>query len=179
MRKHLEDIQKENLELFIYTTPSMERIFLLLKRDLRKTNIIGFLSVWTGDIQNIFENVCFSASINGYGPLLYDLAINDSTFTRNKFLTPDPSMTSKYAKNVWNFYFKNRKEEINLKPINDHIIGNNIHELNCLNYGYQFKTQLDLKNILVSEPRDIKERKFFQLKINRFFSKMFYINQSL
>jgi hypothetical protein len=177
MRKFVEDIKKDGLELYIYTTPSMERIFLLLKRDLRKTIIIGFVSVWVGDIDNQFENVCFSAALNGYGPLLYDLAMQDSTFNRKKFLTPDPSMTSKYAKNVWDFYFNKRREELIIKPINDHIIGS-VQESNCLNYGYQFKKEFNLDRIEIKEPSDIKVRKHLQLKINRFFSRMFYINQS-
>lgn len=174
MRKFIEDIKKDGLELFGYSTPSAERIFLLLKRDLRKTTIIGFISIWIGDVENEFENVCFSASLNGYGPLLYDLAMQDSSFKRKKFLTPDPSMTSKYAKNIWDFYFNNRKEELIIKPINNQIVGS-IHEFNCLNYGYQFKKELNFGEIEIKEPKDSKERKFFQLKINKFFSRMFYI----
>lgn len=44
----------------------------------------------------------------GWGPLLYDVAIEWATENGGKGLTPDRTSVSKWALRVWDFYLKNR-----------------------------------------------------------------------
>ena len=53
--------------------------------------------------------VASSEAMKGWGPLLYDVAIEYSTM-RGGGLSPDRTMVSDEAKRVWDYYLKNRSD---------------------------------------------------------------------
>ena len=54
-------------------------------------------------------NVYHASASSGWGPLLYDVAIEYATLKANG-LTPDRDSVSQEASHVWNYYFQNRKD---------------------------------------------------------------------
>ena len=55
--------------------------------------------------------VAVSRAAEGWGPLLYDVAIEHATINANG-LMPDRFVVSSEATNVWNYYLKNRKDVV-------------------------------------------------------------------
>jgi len=56
--------------------------------------------------------ILFSEASKGWGPLLYDVAIEIATM-RGGGLTPDRGTVSPEARNIWNYYFTNRSDVTN------------------------------------------------------------------
>ena len=54
-------------------------------------------------------NVAYSNADQGWGPMLYDIAIEWATQNANGLMA-DRSSVEQEAENVWNFYLKNRKD---------------------------------------------------------------------
>ncbi len=77
-------------------------------------------------------NVVYAGAASGWGPMLYDVAMELATQVGGG-LTPDRSSVSNDAQNVWSYYFNNRGD------VQSH--------------------QLDLKNIEVAYYVDLKLRK--------------------
>lgn len=60
-----------------------------------------------------FHSVTTSFARKGFGPFVYDLMFS----FLNGYLTPDRSSISDKAKNLWNYIFKNRRQEFDIEPI--------------------------------------------------------------
>jgi hypothetical protein len=59
------------------------------------------------------KEVARSAAVGGYGPLLYDIAMDDAGG-----LTPDRDSVSRSAQGVWRYYMGNR-DDVEKKPLDD------------------------------------------------------------
>jgi hypothetical protein len=115
---NLEDFKKEKNELFNLFNSEIEIPY-------------GYISFGT---RNSREKKCYNSftiyeagyTLKGWGPLLYDLALEYSTMFSNG-LTPDRNVVSPTAYNVWKNYFENRpdvaKSQLDIDNEQDYIYG--------------------------------------------------------
>lgn len=95
-----------------------------------------------GDKYKVF-NVSLSLveeNARGYGPLLYELALEYISKIPNAYFTSDRESVTDKAKGVWNYYFKNR-EDVEVKQFD--ITGDN-----SIKYGMEHLTKNDLTDDL-------------------------------
>lgn len=91
-----------------------------VNEDLKKT-MLGFITVMKKP--NIKSKIAYNAAQiimsnakNGYGPMMYDIAMQ---FCKQQGIMPDRHVVSPSAKRIWDFYFNNRKGDVLAKPIDD------------------------------------------------------------
>jgi hypothetical protein len=75
--------------------------------------ITGYFRITKDDCGWVVAN---SAAINKYGPLMYDIALS---YVGNQGLIPDRESVSDDARKIWRYYQTRRKNEINIRPLND------------------------------------------------------------
>ena len=84
-----------------------------------------------GECLGAYAVTWVSVSEKGWGPLLYDLAMEVAT-SKGSGLTPDRSSVSYEANKVWDYYLANRGdvEEVQLDDMEDHLTPGNSND-NC------------------------------------------------
>jgi len=84
-----------------------------------------------GECLGAYTVTWVSVSESGWGPLLYDLAMEVAT-SKGSGLTPDRGSVSYEANKVWNYYFTNRAdvEPVQLDDLEDHLTPGNSND-NC------------------------------------------------
>lgn len=116
-------LKNKNLCLFIYKKSDSYRVYLYDKTKIVNDNQIdlnGFIAY--GRIEREFDtpykayNTSYTVAEKNYGAFLYDtlLALSDK-----RGLCPDRGVVSDHAKNVWEYYFFKRDDEIITRPIDD------------------------------------------------------------
>lgn len=110
MRKTVEDAFKEVLKLVLFTHRT-ENYHVLLTPNLKE--VVGYVGTGCFDSEvdeerETVESVWYSAAKKGYGPLMYDIAMAESTTKRGKWLCCKDLTSTTQAKNIWNFYYHNR-----------------------------------------------------------------------
>lgn len=60
--------------------------------------------------------IIISYAKEGYGPAMYDIAMQ---YCKKNGIFPDRRQVSPSAKKIWDYYFKNRKGDVDAKPIDD------------------------------------------------------------
>lgn len=148
VRKHLEDAIKEDLKLLTINN-RCENYHILISSNLKK--IYGY--VGTGEFRSPPENpkfepdvesVWYSAALNGYGPLIYDLAMSETT-VKGKWLAPDINC-SPSARKLWNHYHTNRQHELSIKGLQarqDWLVDGFV----AFNYSYKLQIPLDASTL--------------------------------
>jgi len=129
--KSVNDILNEGLCLYVKQEPDEVLLFLYDPKKLTNENfkkykdindfvfnsIVGCSKM---DKHSFYPYKCWAVSYmaahKGYGILLYDVLLS---IAGKKGLMPDRSSVSNAAKKVWEYYFTNRKSEIETKPIDD------------------------------------------------------------
>lgn len=152
----ISDILKnKNICLFIYKKSDSYRVYLYDKTKIINEDQIdlnGFIAY--GRIEKEFDtpykayNTSYTVAINKYGAFLYDtlLALSDK-----KGLCPDRGVVSKHAKDVWEYYFTKRLDELIVKPIDDiddpitssKIDDGYVHEPDPLAYDFSNRNFID------------------------------------
>lgn len=82
--------------------------------------------------------VATAAAKNGYGPLIYDIAMRHVT-DNLCWLTCDRGMVSKPATKVWEFYYNNRTDVIKEKLLSPH---RQKPFMDCVNHKYKITSQV-------------------------------------
>lgn len=109
--------------------------------------IAGFLRISNVDFEMCDGSwvVTNSAARQGYGPLLYDIAMS---FISPQFLTADRDSVSPEAEKVWRVYYARRRSEFNVKPL---IQNYNCRNLNskepAVNYAFSIKQKLNYSSL--------------------------------
>lgn len=89
-----------------------------LYKTLKDPKIIAFAEM-SFDSKNPYDSYVLerTAAEKGYGPLIYDIMLSIAD-KKDRPVSPDRYSVSKYAKNVWDYYFSKRKDVSHL-PIDD------------------------------------------------------------
>lgn len=122
----ISDILKnKNICLFIYKKSDSFRLYLydktkIINQEESQIDLNGFIAY--GRIEKEYDtpykayNTSYTASDKGYGAFLYDTLL---ALAGKKGLCPDRGNVSKEARNVWEYYYNNRQDEIIMLPIDD------------------------------------------------------------
>ena len=119
----IADVEEEPVEIYYAVIDSStgehhrlrqnDRVYAYLSGD-SKSKVWGDITIEEIDEDVYGEcegamNVGSAAASSGWGPLLYDVAIEYATLKANG-LTPDRDGVSQEASHVWNYYLRNRKD---------------------------------------------------------------------
>lgn len=173
VRKTLQDVTKEKLKLHVFQHGA-ERYHLLISKD-NKT-LFGYIG--TGHYATLpeydqYESVWYSAALQGYGPLMYDIAMSEAT-KHNKWLCSDSTDGSDSSKNVWNYYLQHRSEELIIQELFLRTILSRPKDLGIKN-AYKLKIPLDA-SVILCEPN--MDKKILTRKADTFFSREFHRRNS-
>lgn len=126
----------KNDDLALYVKRSDHSFFLVLYRSKNTKDINNpntFKEAIVGYIEIKFNVGCeswvvkYSAAVQGFGPLMYELAMS---LVSPDFIRADTSYVSPEARNVWNYFFNHRANEFNIKKIDENSL--------CLPFGRKY-----------------------------------------
>lgn len=87
-----------------------------------------------------------SAAREGYGPLMYDIAMSHIS---PQYMTADRDSVTPEAHDVWKFYYSKRREEFNTKPLEDLGCSNiNFSNKDAINFAFSMKQRMNLRGLL-------------------------------
>lgn len=118
-------IKNKNLCLLIYSKNIIKRVYLydkniIINKDENEIDINGIYAYGRIEIESDTPykayNTSYTAAVKGYGAFLYDTLLS---LAGEKGLCPDRNVVSEDAESVWEYYFTKRRNEINVKPIDD------------------------------------------------------------
>lgn len=173
MRKYLDDAIKEDLKLLTIHN-RCENYHILISNNLKK--IYGY--VGTGTFRSPPENpkfepdvdsVWYSAALNGYGPLIYDIAMSETTI-KGQWLSSDFNC-SPSARKLWNYYHTNRQDELSIKGLQarqDWLVDGFV----SFNYCYKLQIPLDTSVLKFGHPS--YEMTKMLKRVQRFYFKEYY-----
>jgi hypothetical protein len=116
-------LKNKNMCVLVYKKSNSYRVYLYDNTMIVNENQIdlnGFIAY--GRIERESDtpykayNTDYTVAIKGYGVFLYDTLL---ALAGNKGLCPDRGDVSDNAKNVWEYYFFKREDEIVTRPIDD------------------------------------------------------------
>ena len=139
----------------------------------KKPYILAHLGTQNWSSKTVY--VSSSAAHNGFGPLIYDLAMSHCT-KKGIGLTSDRTQTSPSAMRVWFYYYKHRTDVVKL-PFDSkrfHKYGEFHYELN---HEYKLKIPLDVSELILNGERLQKELGFTKEDVVIEGSKYFTRNQ--
>jgi len=122
----ISDILKnKDICMFIYKKSDSYRVYLydktkIIDKEENQIDLNGFIAY--GRIEKESDtpykayNTSYTVAIKGYGPVLYDTLL---ALAGKKGLCPDRGVVSDNAKDVWEFYYTKREDEIVTRPIDD------------------------------------------------------------
>jgi hypothetical protein len=120
-----DTLKNKNICMLVYKKSDSYRVYLYDKTNILSEykdsiDLNGMIAY--GRIEKEFDtpykayNTSYTASLKGYGAFLYDTLL---ALSGKRGLCPDRGVVSKDAKNVWEFYFTKRYDEIVARPIDD------------------------------------------------------------
>jgi hypothetical protein len=172
--KSQSDAMSQNLALYVQREDGVFQLVLYdpsLIQNIR-SSIIGFIKVK-------FKNGCgnwivkYAAANNGFGPLMYELAMS---LIYPDYLRSDNESVSSEAQRVWTFFLKNRRSEFKSEKVADQAPG----KTNCLpalgtkeegvQYSFSINNPINYSNLeetheKVAYDMRIPGRKEFQTKL--------------
>jgi len=107
-------------------------------------SILAHIDIW--NYEGCGHMITASVADHGYGPLMYDIAMS---YVYPEAVIPDRSSVSPSARNVWKYYFENRKNELVIKklPI-DCGVPWKAEKDPYLNNSYTIKQPLDFSKLI-------------------------------
>ena len=169
MRKTLQDAVKDNLKLHIFQHGAERYHILISKNNKRLFGYVGTGHYATTPEYEPFESVWYSAAVQGYGPLMYDIAMSEAT-KRDKWLCSDSTDGTDASKNIWNYYLQHRSDELLIKELFFRTILSRPKDLGIKN-AYKLKILLDASVILCEPDLD---KNILSRKAGAIFSREFH-----
>ena len=176
MRKTLDDAISEGLK-FVSLNNRGETYHILISGDFKK--LYGYVGTGSArkereDVDLSFlpedlDSVWYSASLNEYGPLVYDLALSETTLKGRDLCCGYHCSPS--ARNIWNFYHFKRTPEMLIQRF-DTRQGNQDRSFVPYNHCYKLQIILDA-SALKSGHKTFEETKMLR-KVHKFFSREFH-----